>query len=62
MEKGHAYPQWLPGDVGYHGFRLDAHDTLVGAFVGAHPEDPFGASAAAMLSMGIAGERAEVVN
>lgn len=32
--------------------------TLVGAFVGAHPEDPFGASAAAMLSMGIAGERA----
>ena len=32
--------------------------TLVGAFVGAHPEDHFGASAAAMLSMGIAGERA----
>lgn len=32
--------------------------TLIGAFVGAHPEDTFGASAAAMLSMGIAGERA----
>ena len=26
-EKGHAYPQWLSGDVGYHGFRLHVYHT-----------------------------------
>ena len=32
--------------------------TLIGAFCGAHPEDPFGSAAAAMAVMGLAGERA----